>query len=152
VRPGTPSPMRCGRWILPSQHVRLMDPAKALGQVVLVLNSCSSCPSSADQTLTDIRHTPLQIVVEAGDGVSVRPVGNATHLNERQPNERCDPRRTAALPGDALRTHSHPQLVGTGAVNDVFVAAGNGAAVNRGVSRRCRRVHSTRPPEMPSIA
>ena len=54
--------MRCGRWILPSQHVRLMDPAKALGQVVLVLNSCSSCPSSADQTLTDIRHTPLQIV------------------------------------------------------------------------------------------
>jgi bacterioferritin-associated ferredoxin len=88
--------MHCGRWILPSQHVRLIGPAKALRQVVLVMNSCGSCPSSADQTLADIRHSPLQIVAEAGDGVSVRPVGNATQLNETQLIEHCDPRRTAA--------------------------------------------------------
>jgi hypothetical protein len=69
-----------------------------------------------------------------------------------QPIEGCDPRRTAASRGDAPRTRSHPQLVGTGAVNDVFVAADNGAAVNRGVSGRCRRARSTRPTEMPSIA
>jgi hypothetical protein len=144
--------MRCGRWILPSQHVRLIGPAKALRQVVLVMNSCGSCPSSADQTLADIRHSPLQIGAEAGDGVSVRPVGNATQLNETQLIERCDPRRTAAPRGDAPRTRSHPQLVGTGAVNDVFVAAGNGIAVNRGVSGRCRRVYSMRPTEMPSTA
>ena len=67
--------MRCGRWILPSQYVRLIAPAKALRQVVLVMNSCGLCPSSAaDQALADIRHSPLQIVAEAGDGVSVRPV------------------------------------------------------------------------------
>src|SRR6266850_1647683 len=137
--------MRCVRWILPSQRVRLIDPAKASRQVVLVMNSCGPYPSSADQALADIRHSPLQIVAEAGDGVSVRPVSNATQLNETQLIERCDPRRTAALLGDAQRTRSHPQLVGMGAVNDVFVAAGNGAAVNRGVSGRCRRAHSTQP-------
>jgi hypothetical protein len=57
--------------------------------------------ATADQALADIRHNPLQIVAEAGGGVSVRPVGDTMQLNETQPIERCDPRRTAALPGDA---------------------------------------------------